>query len=107
MDSKNVNFSKKVSVTRKVRYLPTFIYIFFILHRNQEQSLVLALKDEGEGVDSIHCNMVRFAIFLSSGIITAMVVNLPERKLTKGTSVHWSGDRLPFLTGSYCGHKIS
>ena len=22
-------------------------------------------------------------------------------------SAHWSGDRLPFLTGSYYGHKIS
>ena len=22
-------------------------------------------------------------------------------------SIHWSGDRLPFLTGSYYGHKIS
>ena len=32
---------------------------------------------------------VGFASFLSGGFITAIVVNPPERKLAKRTSVHW------------------
>ena len=35
-----------------------------------------------------HCPEVRFASFFSGGFITAIVVNLPERKLAKSTSVH-------------------
>ena len=34
-----------------------------------------------------HCTEVRFASFLSSGSISAIVVNPPESKLTKRTSV--------------------
>ena len=34
-----------------------------------------------------HCTEVRFASFLSGGFITAIVVNPPERKLAKRTSV--------------------
>ena len=34
------------------------------------------------------CTVVRFASFLSGGFITAIVVNRPERKLAKRTSVH-------------------
>ena len=37
-----------------------------------------------------HCTEVRFAGFLSSRFITAIVVNPPERKLAKRTSVKWS-----------------
>ena len=33
---------------------------------------------------------VRFASFLSGGFITAIVVNPPESKLAKRTSVQWS-----------------
>ena len=36
------------------------------------------------------CTEVRFASFLSGGFITAIVVNPPERKLAKSTSVQWS-----------------
>ena len=36
----------------------------------------------------IHRTEVRFAGFLSGGFITAIVVNPPESKLTKRTSVH-------------------
>ena len=36
----------------------------------------------------IHFTEVRFAIFLSGGSITAIVVKSPERKLAKRTSVH-------------------
>ena len=32
---------------------------------------------------------MHFASFLSGGFITAIVVNLPERKPAKRTSVHW------------------
>jgi hypothetical protein len=31
--------------------------------------------------DTVQCTEVRFASFLSGGFITAIVVNLPERKL--------------------------
>ena len=37
-----------------------------------------------------HCTEVRFASFLSGEFITAIVVNQPERKLVKRTSVHYS-----------------
>ena len=35
------------------------------------------------------CTEVSFASFLSGGFITAIVVNPPERKLAKRTSVQW------------------
>ena len=38
---------------------------------------------------SIQCTEVHFASFLSGGFITAIVVNPPERKLAKRTSVQW------------------
>ena len=37
----------------------------------------------------MHRTEVRFTSFLSGGFITAIVVNPPERKLAKRTSVHW------------------
>ena len=37
-----------------------------------------------------HCTEVRFTSFLSCGFITAIVVNPPEKNLTKRTSVHWT-----------------
>ena len=40
------------------------------------------------GKQESHCTEVRFASFLSSGFITAIVVNPPEKKLAKRTSVH-------------------
>ena len=42
-----------------------------------------------------HCTEVRFASFLSGGFITDTVVNPPERKLEKCTSVHW-GDYMAY-----------
>ena len=41
----------------------------------------------------VDCTEVRFASFLSSELITAIVVNSPERKLAKHTSVDWSTAR--------------
>ena len=38
----------------------------------------------------IHCTEVRFASFLSSGFTTMAVINLPERKQAKRTSVQCS-----------------
>ena len=38
----------------------------------------------------LQCTEVRFASLLSGGFITAVVVNQPERKLAKRTSVHCS-----------------
>ena len=40
------------------------------------------------GVLAYQCTEVRFASLLSGGFITAIVVNPPERKLAKRTSVH-------------------
>ena len=37
-----------------------------------------------------HCREVRFASFLSGAFTTMEVINQPERKLAKRTSVHWS-----------------
>ena len=37
----------------------------------------------------VQCREVLIASFLSSGIITAIVLNLPERKLAKHTSVQF------------------
>ena len=37
-----------------------------------------------------YCSEVRFASFLCGGFINATVVNSPERKLAKHTSVYWS-----------------
>ena len=39
-----------------------------------------------------HCTEMRFACFFSGGFITAIVVNPPERKLKKRTSVNWFGE---------------
>ena len=39
---------------------------------------------------AVDCTEVCFASFLSGGFITAIVVNPPERKLAKRTSVDWS-----------------
>ena len=36
----------------------------------------------------IHCTEVRFASFLSGGFTTMAVINPPEKKLAKRTSVH-------------------
>ena len=41
------------------------------------------------GLQLRNCTEVRFASFLSGGFITAILVNPPERKLAKRTSVHW------------------
>ena len=54
----------------------------------------------------IHCKEVRFANFLSSGFITAIVVNPPERKLAKRTSVQWPTEwaqKFKFLQNSCRG----
>ena len=49
----------------------------------------------------LHCTEVRFAIFLSSGFITAIVVNPPERKLAKRTSVQCWGSTYLFSCSMY------
>ena len=40
---------------------------------------------------SNQCRDVLFSSFFSGGFITAIVVNPPERKLAKLTSVQWAG----------------
>ena len=49
---------------------------------------------------------VRFAIFLSGGFITAIVVNTPERKLAKRTSDNGNVPlKLVKILGSQCSRK--
>ena len=45
------------------------------------------------GVLAYQCTEVRFASLLSGEFITAIVVNLPERKLEKCTSVQWCNNQ--------------
>ena len=49
---------------------------------------------------SMQCTEVRFASFFSGGFITAIVVNPPERRLEKRTSVHWC--KIKGLSVGYC-----
>ena len=48
-------------------------------------------------LNMIHYTEVRFAGFFSGGFITAIVVNPPERRLAKRTSVHCRGSFALFL----------
>ena len=41
------------------------------------------------GSDVLQCTEVHFVSFFSGGFINAIVVNPPERKLAKRTSVQW------------------
>ena len=45
-----------------------------------------------------HCTEVRFSSFFSGGFTTITVINPPERKLAKRTSVQWSGTYYFFAT---------
>ena len=53
----------------------------FVIWKNKATFCIKNLKFN-------HFTEVRFASFLSGGFITAIVVNPPERKLAKHTSVH-------------------
>ena len=44
-----------------------------------------------------HCTEVRFAIFLSGGFTTMAVINPPERKLAKRTSVHCTDQKATLI----------
>ena len=58
-------------------------YLNMVLH-------VVPLESRYRKASSRPRTEVRFARFLSSGFITAIVVNPPEMKLAKRTSVDWS-----------------
>ena len=81
------------------------IRIFCQISENQGQLLKISLifqivqlleKNKNHIPNSIssQCTDVRFASFFSGGFITAIVVNPPERKLAKRTSVQWVQDEL-------------
>ena len=60
--------------------------------RNRESVRNLDLRVQvhpGELWISNQCTEMRFASFLSGAFITALVVNPPESKLAKRTSVQW------------------
>ena len=40
-------------------------------------------------------------------VVFGALVRLTLKDMGGADSIHWSGDRLPFLTGSYYGHQIS
>ena len=56
--------------------------------RNHRENLV-ATSAMVVGRICSHCTEVRFASFLSGGFTTMAVMNPPEKKLEKRTSVHW------------------
>ena len=47
-----------------------------------------------------HCTEMRFASFLSGGFTTIAVINPPEKKLAKRTSVHCEASVLVCLNGA-------
>jgi hypothetical protein len=53
-----------------------------------------------------HCTEIRFASFFSGGFITAIVVNPPERKLAKCTSVHYISEDLMLKTSKQTKYNI-
>ena len=53
-----------------------------------------------------HCTDVHFAIFPSGRIITAIVVNPPEKKLAKHTYVHCCGLSKIFWNRLYLNFEI-
>ena len=68
-----------------------------LLRKPERKFYYFTTKFQGSGFSfqSLNQNIkvvhteVRFASFLSGGFITAIVVNQPERKLAKCTSVEW------------------
>ena len=49
-----------------------------------------------KNTNSVHVTELRFASFLSHGFATKAVINPPERKLAKRTSVHCTGKDLEY-----------
>jgi hypothetical protein len=66
--------------------------MILILTKNFDQSKIIT--DHLKKDKALHTE-VRFDSFLSGGFITAIVVNPPERKLAKSTSVHWMNESVP------------
>ena len=59
------------------------------LAKKMNESVTSALQ-----IMMLQCTEVRFASFLSGRFITAILVNPPERKQAKRTSVHCSETRM-------------
>ena len=71
-----------------------------IWKNKQNLKIILILPTAIEMASNFgHCTDVRFASFLSGGFITTIVVNSPERKLAKCTSVHCSRKSKIFCSG--------
>ena len=62
--------------------------LFTILFTNGSQTNV-DIAAQKLKVNLAYCREVRFASFLSGGCTTMSVINAPERKLAKFTSVYW------------------
>ena len=45
--------------------------------------------EQKQAVAAVECTEVRFATFLSGGFATMALINPPESKLAKRTSVEW------------------
>ena len=59
-----------------------------LLMPKASQSILRARWEVQKILEGGHCTEVRFSSFFSGGFITVIVVNPPERKLAKRTSVH-------------------
>ena len=76
----------KVLLGRRLWVLPTCTVVCKSYHSLSENHFCGCKK----GLITLnHCTEVRFASFLSGGFTTMAVINPPERKLIKRTSVHW------------------
>ena len=58
-------------------------------HNYFELLFYLFIYNYSKAKSATHCTEVRFASFLSGGFTTMAVINPPERKLAKRTSVQW------------------
>ena len=83
-------YVRKTSLDELLDYFQPSHSMYFHMHLNILHTLVTKCA-------ALHTEM-RFASLLSGGFITAIVVNPPERKLAKRTSVVLSGSTVSLLS---------
>ena len=119
--------AKKIQVNLRSTYFHTFAkknpfsawtgrHLFLVLVLNntyhcriEKPNQQVFCNQNSPTVLTVQWTEVRFTSFLSGGFITAIVVNPPERKLAKRTSVQWCSfeDKGPLGSGVDFCSKIS
>ena len=81
---------KYIFLPFKKQYTTIIIIILkHILDMHFQDSEILTIGNcERNSITGVQCTEMPFASFFSGGFISAIVVNPPERKLVKRTSVH-------------------